>query len=82
MLRVAGEWTIEVVRVAYGGVAPKTIMARRVEAALKGQPLSQATLDKALEAVAEDVNITPNAPGLLRRIEQNFPFKIGSPALG
>ncbi len=48
---------------AYGGVAPKTIMARRVEAALKGQPLSQATLDKALAAVAEDVNITPNAPG-------------------
>lgn len=49
---------------AYGGVAAKTIMARRVEAALKGQPWTQTTLNKALAAVAEDVNITPNAPGL------------------
>ncbi|BDA44652.1 Xanthine dehydrogenase [Coccomyxa sp. Obi] len=60
---LSGEWTVEEVGVAYGGVAPKTIMARRVEAALKGQPLTQATLEKALAAVAEDVNITPNAPG-------------------
>lgn len=60
---MAGEWTVEEARVAYGGVAPKTIMARRVEAALKGQPLTQATLDAALAAVAEDVNIKPNAPG-------------------
>ena len=63
-VRWAGEWTVEEMGVAYGGVAPKTIMARRVEAALKGRPLTQASLDAALAAVAEDVNITPNAPGL------------------
>ena len=60
---VAGEWIAEEVSIAYGGVAPKTIMAPKVMAALKGQPWTGETLKKALEAVAEDVNITPNAPG-------------------
>ena len=53
----------EDVKVAYGGVAPKTIMAPRVQAAIKGQPWTGETLKKALEAVAQDVNITANAPG-------------------
>jgi xanthine dehydrogenase/oxidase len=43
-------------------------MAPRVQAALEGQPWTGATLDKALAAVAEDVNITPNAPGKLLRL--------------
>ena len=59
----AGEWIAEDVKVAYGGVAPKTIMAAKVQAAIKGQPWTGDTLKKALEAVAEDVNITANAPG-------------------
>ena len=53
----------EDVKVAYGGVAPKTIMAPRVQAAIKGQPWTGETLKKALEAVAQEVNITANAPG-------------------
>ena len=44
-------------------MAPKTIMAPKVQAAIKGQPWTGETLKKALQAVAEDVNITPNAPG-------------------
>jgi len=58
-----GEWIAEEVKIAYGGVAPKTIMAPKVHAALKGQPWTGETLNNALEAVAQDVNITPNAPG-------------------
>ena len=45
-------------------MAPKTIMAPKVQAAIKGQPWTGETLKKALQAVAEDVNITPNAPGI------------------
>ena len=62
----AGEWVVEEAKVAYGGVAPKTIMAPRVREALLGQPWTGATLEAALAAVAEDVNITPNAPGAAR----------------
>ena len=39
-------------------------MAANAQAALEGQPWNQATLDAALLAVAKDVNITPDAPGL------------------
>ena len=39
-------------------------MAPKVQAAIKGQPWTGETLKKALQAVAEDVNITPNAPGI------------------
>jgi hypothetical protein len=38
-------------------------MAPKTEAALKGQPLSDATLKAALAAVREDVFVTPGAPG-------------------
>lgn len=38
-------------------------MARRTQAALEGQPWTQKTLDSALLAVAQDVSITPDAPG-------------------
>lgn len=59
----AGGVEVEEAHVAYGGVAPKCIMAPRVQQALKGQPWTQATLDAALKACAEDVNIHPDAPG-------------------
>ena len=59
----AGQVEVEQVRICYGGVAPKCIMATNAQAALEGQPWSQATLDAALLAVAKDVNITHDAPG-------------------
>ena len=61
---LAGQVEVEQVRICYGGVAPKCIMATNAQAALEGQAWSQATLDAALLAVAKDVNITPDAPGL------------------
>ena len=54
---------MEEAHICYGGVAAKCIMAPRVQKALEGQPWNQATLDAALKACAEDVNIHPDAPG-------------------
>ena len=59
----AGSWTITQARLAYGGVAAKAVLAPKAQAAMEGRPLSQATLEAALKAVAEDIVITPAAPG-------------------
>lgn len=56
----------EEVELAFGGVAPKAIMAPKTEQALQGQAWDQPLLQVALEALAEDVNITANAPGAWR----------------
>jgi CO/xanthine dehydrogenase FAD-binding subunit len=63
MLRTPGAWVAEEVELAYGGVAPKAIMAPKTEQALQGKSWDQPLLQVALEALAEDVNITANAPG-------------------
>lgn len=55
---------IQEAKLAYGGVAPKTIMAPKAAAALNGSTLSHATLKAAVAAVAEDVQISANAPGV------------------
>ena len=57
-------WTIVEANLAYGGVAPKTVMALKTSAALEGKPLTHDTLQTALKAVAEDIYITPDAPGI------------------
>ena len=78
----AGEWVAEDVKIAYGGVAPKTIMAPKVQAAIKGQPWTGETLKKALEAVAVDVNITANAPGAASLICDPPPLQLCEAAQG
>ncbi len=60
-----GGLKVDQARICYGGVAPKCLMATNTQAALEGQPWTQATLDAALLAVAKDVNITPDAPGVI-----------------
>lgn len=57
----------EEVELAFGGVAPKAIMAPKTETALVGKPWDEALLSSALDTLAEDVNITPNAPGVHSR---------------
>jgi CO/xanthine dehydrogenase FAD-binding subunit len=47
--------TITRARLVFGSVAPITLRARRVEAAITGQPLGSATIDAALAALDEDV---------------------------
>ena len=70
----AGGVEVAEARICYGGVAPKCIMATRTQAALEGNPWTQETLDAALLAVAQDVNITPDAPG--DRKETSTPLNI------
>jgi CO dehydrogenase flavoprotein C-terminal domain len=59
----AGTWVAEEVELAFGGVAPKAIMAPKTEQALQGKVWDEPLLRAALETLAEDINITPNAPG-------------------
>jgi CO dehydrogenase flavoprotein C-terminal domain len=61
----------EEVELAFGGVAPKAIMAPKTEQALQGKAWEQPLLQTALEALAEDVNITANAPGAWRETHSN-----------
>ena len=76
----AAGWVVQEAAVAYGGVAAKTIMGPATAKALCGQPLTQETLHRALQAVAEDVNISANAPGgqLGRMLGSKF-LQIGVP---
>ena len=61
--RPAGIWEISEASLAFGGVAAKTVSAPRAEAAIRGRPLSQETLAAGLAALAEDILISPSAPG-------------------
>ena len=60
----AGQWVIQEAKLAYGGVAAKTIMAPKAAAALSNKTLSHETLKAAVAAVTEDVQISANAPGV------------------
>ena len=62
-LHTPGAWVAEEVELAFGGVAPKAIMAPKTEQALQGKAWEQPLLQAALQTLAEDVNITANAPG-------------------
>lgn len=59
----AGDWVVGEIHLAFGGVAAKTITAPRTESLLTGQPWSEASLSAALVTLAEDVWISPDAPG-------------------
>lgn len=65
MYVVEGEWKIEEARLAYGGVAPKTLTAFKAEKILNRNSLNETTMRNAIKAVAEDINMSPNAPGNL-----------------
>ena len=62
----AGDWVADDVHLAFGGVAPKTITAPKTEALLRGQPWTEANVTAALKTLAEDVWISPDAPGARR----------------
>ncbi|EFN53303.1 hypothetical protein CHLNCDRAFT_136969 [Chlorella variabilis] len=74
-----GGWVVGEAAIAYGGVAPLTIMAPKTMAALTGKPIDGAALEAALAAVQEDVKMAPNAPGGMvefrRSLAASFLFK-------
>jgi xanthine dehydrogenase small subunit len=53
-LRLAGDGTVSDVRIAYGGMAATPKRAKAVEAMLMGRAWSEATVEEAVEAYAED----------------------------
>jgi len=59
----AGDWKADEVALAFGGVAPVTVMAPAAAAALTGRPWTEATLREAVAALVQDVVIAPDAPG-------------------
>ncbi|GFR49634.1 hypothetical protein Agub_g11707 [Astrephomene gubernaculifera] len=74
-----GSWVVEEAAIAFGGVAPKAIMAPAVAAAMVGQPWDQQTLQAVLAAVRQDVVMSDNAPGgkveFRRALAASFLFK-------
>lgn len=58
-LELADDGTVRDARLALGGVAPKPWRARAVEAALRGRPLSEATVAGAAGATAEGATPQP-----------------------
>ncbi len=60
---VAGDWKADEVALAFGGVAPVTVMAPEAAAALTGHPWTEQTLRVAVAALARDIAIAPDAPG-------------------
>ncbi|GIL49662.1 hypothetical protein Vafri_5944 [Volvox africanus] len=74
-----GMWVVEEAAVAFGGVAPRAIMAPALAAALVGRPWDQDALQAALAAVRQDVVLVDNAPGgkveYRRALAASFVFK-------
>ena len=72
-------WIISDASIAFGGVAALTVCAPKTVAALIGKPLTQSCISEALSALAEDVNMSPDAPGGMveyrRSLASSFLFK-------
>ncbi len=48
------------IRIALGGVAPKPVRAKKAEEMLRGKELSDALIQKATEAVSDDISPIPD----------------------
>ena len=65
-IRLAGDEdsrTCELAALAYGGVAPKTILCTNAAAKLVGQPWNRVTIGLALDALRQDAPLAPGSPG-------------------
>lgn len=54
---------IEDINVAYGGMAPTTVTAKKTRAVLRGLVWNEAMLEKAYAGLIEDLPLSPSAPG-------------------
>mmetsp|Transcript_57580 Transcript_57580/g.134925 ORF Transcript_57580/g.134925 Transcript_57580/m.134925 type:complete len:1389 (-) Transcript_57580:19-4185(-) len=79
----ADGWTVDQVSAAYGGMAPTTTRAKKLEAALLGANWSEATVSKAQEALAEELALPETVPGGMAAFRQTlalsyvFKFYVG-----
>ncbi|KAJ4447027.1 hypothetical protein ANN_09015 [Periplaneta americana] len=58
-----GTNTIKDVSLAFGGMAPTTVLAMKTKAKLTGKPWSKETLEEAYSCLIEDLPLNPSAPG-------------------
>lgn len=58
-----GDWLVDEIHLAFGGVAAKTVMAPKTEELLTEKSWNEDNLNAALETLKEDICISPDAPG-------------------
>lgn len=59
----AGSNVIQDINVAYGGMAPITVTAKKTREVLRGLIWNEAMLEKAYASLIEDLPLSPSAPG-------------------
>jgi xanthine dehydrogenase iron-sulfur cluster and FAD-binding subunit A len=58
-----GTNVIKKIALAFGGMAPTTVMARTTAASLVGRPWNDDIVDEACRVLIEDLPLVPGAPG-------------------
>eukprot|EP00442_Polarella_glacialis_P052829 CAMPEP_0115055184 /NCGR_PEP_ID=MMETSP0227-20121206/4513_1 /TAXON_ID=89957 /ORGANISM="Polarella glacialis, Strain CCMP 1383" /LENGTH=612 /DNA_ID=CAMNT_0002439751 /DNA_START=45 /DNA_END=1879 /DNA_ORIENTATION=+ len=76
-------WTVEKVSTGFGGMAPTTVRASRMEAVLEGAAFCEASFERARAALAEDLALPESVPGGMAAYRQTltasflFKFYVG-----
>lgn len=65
-------WVVEEASSGFGGMAPMTVRGRFAEAALQGKCWNEATLEAAMEALAEDLPLPEGVPGGMAAYRQTL----------
>lgn len=68
--------TIKDIYVAYGGMAPMTVQARKTREALIGRTWDDGMLDAAYAALVSDLPLAPNAPGGMIRYRSSLTLSL------
>mmetsp|Transcript_3006 Transcript_3006/g.4567 ORF Transcript_3006/g.4567 Transcript_3006/m.4567 type:complete len:1061 (-) Transcript_3006:635-3817(-) len=74
-----GQWIVQSCSMAYGGMAPMSVCARKTEQAITGKAWDESTLKLALATLEEDLPLSADAPGGMieyrRSLTTSFFFK-------
>lgn len=68
----SGGWRVETASAAFGGMAPTTLRATKLEATLTGAPWNKETLEKAQEVLAEELSLPETVPGGMAAYRQTL----------
>jgi len=69
---VADGWRVDEFHSAFGGMAPTTVRATRLESALQGKVWAEASMEAAHAALAEDLPLPENVPGGMAAYRQTL----------
>jgi len=68
----ADGWSVEKASAAFGGMAPTTVRAAKLEEALQGAGWNKATLEKAQAVLAEEISLPETVPGGMAAYRQTL----------